>query len=164
ASTPFASSGSTPLNAGQPSARETKSRCLLSGSATPTSLTPGRSAKTRAWLLPMTPTPTTPTRSRTSASRFAACTMIDEFPPAASRNECLLARPKSAGDGPVWRCGHVLNQRVTSPAVIADGATPPLLAEPEKPIDDAANPPVDRRLRQDPDPALEIGHVRIGLR
>src|SRR5262249_481864 len=164
ASTPFASSGSTPLNAGQPSARETKSRCLLSGSATQTSLTPGRSAKTRAWLLPMTPTPTTPTRSRRSASRFPACTMIDEFPPAASRNESLLARPKAAGDGPVWSCGHVLNQRVTSPGVIAVGSIPSLLAEPENPIDEAAIPPFARLFGPDPDGALEIGHVRIGLR
>ena len=48
---------------GKPSAADTNSRCLRSGSATPTRLTPGRSASTRAWLLPMTPTPTTPTRN-----------------------------------------------------------------------------------------------------
>src|SRR5262249_27331637 len=62
----------------------------------------------------MTPTPTTPTRSKRSASRLAACTMTDEFPPPGSRNESLLACPKAAGDGPARGSAHVLNQRVTA--------------------------------------------------
>ena len=45
-----------------------------------TSFTPGRSARTRAWLLPMTPTPTTPMRSRPSALSFADCTISTQRP------------------------------------------------------------------------------------
>ncbi len=41
-----------------------RARCSGSGSTMPTSVTPGRPASTRAWLLPITPAPTTPTRKR----------------------------------------------------------------------------------------------------
>src|SRR6478735_6734219 len=164
ASTPAASSGSTPLNSGQPSARETKSRCLPSGSATPTSLTPGKSANTRAWLLPMTPTPTTPTRSGRPASRLAACTMMDQVPPAGWRDESLLARRKAAGDAPDRGCGHVLNQRVTCPTAGSECSMTSLLAKPQQPVDEATNALGDRRVRPEADSTLEIAGVRAGLR
>src|SRR5215469_13294739 len=112
----------------------------------------------------MTPTPTTPTRSKRSASRLAACTMMDESPLPGSRNESLLACPKAAGDGPVRGCGHVLNQRVTCPALISNPSVPSLWAELEKPIDEAANPLLDRSLGPEPHGALEVGCIRIGLR
>src|SRR5919197_3226932 len=163
ASTPSASSGSTPLNAGQPSARETKSRCLPSGSATPTSLTPGRSANTRAWLLPMTPTPTTPTRNGGGAARVATCTMMDESPPAGSRDESLLARPEAPGYASVRGCGHVLNQRVTSPTP-SGTFLPSVLAKSQKPIDEAADALIDRRVGPEADGALKVGSIRTGLR
>src|SRR5262245_46793689 len=156
ASTPSASSRSTPLNARHPSASETKWRWLSSGSATPTSFTPGRSAKTRAWLLPITPTPTTPTRSRRSASRVATCTMMDEVPRSGSRSESLLARRKAAGDAPARGCGHVLNQRVTSPG--------PLSAKLEEPVDETADALADRCVGPKTDGAFEVGGVRAGLR
>src|SRR5262252_8896704 len=85
-------------------------------------------------------------------------------PPPGSRNESLLARPKAAGDGPVRGCGHVLNQRVTSTALISNPSMPSLWAEPEKPIDEAANPLLDRSLGPEPHGALEVGCIPIGLR
>src|SRR2546430_6038246 len=90
--------------------------------------------------------------------------MMDEFPPPGSRNESLLACPKAAGDGPVRGCGHVLNQRVTSTALISNHSMPSLWAEPKKPLDEAANPLLDRSLGPEPHGALEIGRIRIGLR
>src|SRR5579872_6954043 len=60
ASTPARMSSSRFSNSPQRSVRATNSRCLRSGSTTPTSSTPAISDNTRAWLLPMTPTPTTP--------------------------------------------------------------------------------------------------------
>src|ERR1700722_9994014 len=60
ASTPLPISACRSANSAQPKVWATKSRCLRSGSTTPTSSTPAISDNTRAWLLPMTPTPTTP--------------------------------------------------------------------------------------------------------
>src|SRR5262245_3323275 len=165
ASTPTASKPSTPLNAGQPSAPVTRSRCLRSGSAMPTSFTPGRSPKTRAWLLPITPTPTTPTRSSPSASLFADCTMMAEVPLPAPVANPSLARWKAAGDDNVSGDRHVLNQRVTakaSPITNGSGASPALI--PEEPIDEAPDALRDRRSRPEPDRALEIGDIRAGFR
>src|SRR5262249_3653893 len=171
ASTPSASSGSTALKAGHPSASEAKWRCLSSGSATPTSFTPGRSVKTRAWLLPITPTPTTPTRSRRSASRVATCTMMDEVPRSGSRSESLLARRKAAGDAPARGCGHVLNQRVTSPGPLSE-----LLCQAfrrnlsdqstklEERGEETADALADRCVGPKTDGAFEVGGVRAGLR
>ena len=89
---------------------------LASGSATPTSLTPGKSASTRAWLLPMTPTPTTPTRSGRPASRLAACTMMDQVPPAGWRDES-----PSTPEGR-WRCPRSgLWTRFESKSYMPDG-------------------------------------------
>src|SRR5207245_6558165 len=101
-----------------------------------------------------------PTRSKRSVSRLAACTMMDEFPPPGSRNESLLACPKAAGDGPVRGCGHVLNQRVTSTAPISNHSMPSLWAEPKKPLDEAANPLLDRRLGPAPQRQPEHGRIR----
>src|SRR6266700_6235998 len=164
ASTPAASRPSTSVCPGQPSAPVTKLRCLRSGSATPTSRTPGRSAKTRAWLLPITPTPTTPTRSRRSASRVATCTMMDEVPPAGSRNESLLACRKAAGDAPARGCGHVLNQRVTCLRAVIETFMSGLSAKLEEPVDETADALSDRRIGPKPDSAFEIGGIRAGLR
>src|SRR5882757_2753059 len=114
ASTPSASSASTVPNAVQPSAPDTKSHCLRSGSTTPTSFTPGRSVNTRAWLLPMTPTPTTPTRSGPPAPPFADRIMMDDVPLPAPVAASPLACSEAAGDGSVQGDGHVLNQRFTA--------------------------------------------------
>ena len=85
------------VRSGQPSARPTKSACAWSGSATPTSFTPGNSASTRAWLEPMTPIPTTPTRSCRSRSRsrfISDCAIPTPYSPAV----VPLTRPEPAGD------------------------------------------------------------------
>src|SRR5712691_571174 len=166
ASTPSASSPSTQPNAAQPSAPDTKSHCLRSGSATPTSRTPGRSANTRAWLLPMTPTPTTPTRSSPSASPFADCLMMNEVPLPAPVAHPSLARSEAAGDGHVPRLRHVLNQRFTaSHRHYGTFWNITKLAAPAKePVDEAANPLPDRSLGPKSDRALEISDIGARFR
>src|SRR5262249_34780255 len=165
ASTPAASSASTSPTAVQPSAPDTKSRCLRSGSATPTSLTPGRSANTRAWLVPMTPKPPTPPRSSPSASSFADCLMISEVPLPAPVARPSLARSEPAGDGAVTDVQprfESKSYRVARHCPGAGGTSSP--AELKEPVDEAANPLRDRGLGTKSDGAFEVADVGPGLR
>src|SRR5579863_8693473 len=99
ASTPWRNSASASSKAAQPILRATVSRRWRSGSATPTRFTPGNSDRTRAWLLPITPTPTTPTRN-VSAPNFRASLMTQKAPslPRSRARGFPVARPMPTGD------------------------------------------------------------------
>src|SRR5579883_673987 len=70
----------------------------------PTSFTSASSASTRAWLEPITPTPTTPRRSGRLASTFAEYAITDPpCPPAPvpiRHSACLAARHQSTFGDP----------------------------------------------------------------
>ena len=92
---PFLSVGGLLVVTEPPPPVDSETRWPLSGSATPTSSTPAISESTRAWLLPMTPTPTTPIRNLPVPTTLRPSPLR---PQALSTPVPPLARPGAAGD------------------------------------------------------------------